>query len=314
MMTCSPRVALVFPGQGAQFVGMGKDIYDSFAEARLIFDGADKALGFNLSKLCFEGPEDELRLTVNVQPAMVTFCSAILEVLRASGACFNTAFVAGHSLGEYTALAAAGVLSSVNAVSLSRERGRLMHQAGVENPGAMAAVLGLSSDVVSQITAEAGVYVANYNCPGQIVISGEKKRIEKATGLAVSRGALKVIPLAVSGAFHTPMMQPAAEGLFSAISSMPFNTPTIPVIANASALPLVSEDEIKEELKQQLTHAVQWQKSVEYMISHGVDTFVEIGPGKVLSGLIKRINKGMKTLNIGDTQSINEILTAGLPQ
>jgi [acyl-carrier-protein] S-malonyltransferase len=291
---------------------MGKDIYDSFAEARSVFDAADKVLGFKLSRLCFEGPEEELRLTVNVQPAMLTLCMAILETLRANGAHFNAAFVAGHSLGEYTALAASGVLSIVDAVSLARERGRLMHQAGVKKPGSMAAVLGLSGDVVSQITAEAGVYVANYNCPGQIVISGEVKRIEKAIGLAVSRGAMKFVPLAVSGAFHTPMMQPAAEGLAKAICSMPFNTPAIPVVANDSALPLVSVDGIKDELEQQLTHAVQWQKSIEYMIAQDVDTFIEIGPGKVLSGLIKRISKGIKTLNIGDAQSINGILTEGL--
>lgn len=313
-MACSPRVALVFPGQGAQYVGMGEDIYNSYAEARSVFDAADKALGFNLSELCFKGPEEVLRLTVNVQPAIVTYCLAILRVLQKNGEPFNAAFVAGHSLGEYTALAAAGVLSTADAISLARERGRLMHQAGVKNPGAMAAVLGLSADVVSQITAEAGVHIANYNCPGQIVISGEARRVEKAIGLAVSRGALKVVPLAVSGAFHTSMMQPAADGLVNAISAMNFNPPAIPLVGNASARPLVSVDEIKNELKEQLTHAVQWQKSVEYMMSQGIEMFVEIGPGKVLSGLIKRIQKGTKTLNIGDAQSINEFLAGGLAQ
>jgi len=227
-VACSPRVALVFTGQGDQFVGMGKDIYDSYAEARSVFDAADKALGFNLSELCFNGPEEDLRLTVNVQPAIVTYCLAILRVLQKNGEPFNATFVAGHSLGEYTALAAAGVLSTEDAISLARERGRLMHQAGIKKPGAMAAVLGLSADVVAQVTAEAGVHIANYNCPGQIVISGEARRVEKAIGLAVSRGALKVVPLAVSGAFHTSMMQPAAEGLEKAISAMTFNTAAIP--------------------------------------------------------------------------------------
>jgi [acyl-carrier-protein] S-malonyltransferase len=312
MAAHSPRAAFVFPGQGSQLVGMGKDVYGGFAEARAVFDAADKALGFSLSKLCFEGPEEELRLTVNVQPALVAFSLALLSVMRSGKHYIAPAFTAGHSLGEYSALSAAGVLSTTEAISLARERGRLMYQAGVRKPGSMAAVIGLADEVVAQLAAEAGVYVANYNCPGQIVISGEARRLEKAKGLATAHGALKVVPLAVSGAFHTPMMQPAAEELSKAISAVPFNPPSVPVIANASAAPMVSIGDVKDELVQQLTHSVQWQKSIEYLISQGVDMFVEIGPGKVLSGLIKRIHKGAKTYNIGDAGSLQDFMERGL--
>jgi [acyl-carrier-protein] S-malonyltransferase len=310
-MTHSPGVAFVFPGQGSQFVGMGKDVYENFAAARVVFDAADNALGFKLSQLCFEGPEEDLRLTVNVQPAIVTFSLALLAVIQAGKNSPKPVFTAGHSLGEYSALAAAGVLSATDAIRLSRQRGALMYQAGIKKPGAMAAVIGLADEVVGQLAAESGVYVANYNCPGQIVISGEAKRIEKAVGLATVHGALKVVPLQVSGAFHTPLMQPAAEGLAQTIAKFTFYTPSSPVIGNVSAMPLISIGGIKDELVQQLTHSVQWQKSIEYLLSQGVETFVEIGPGKVLAGLIKRIKRDARTINIGDAQSLNNFLEKG---
>ncbi|RJO61749.1 MAG: [acyl-carrier-protein] S-malonyltransferase [Dehalococcoidia bacterium] len=311
-MAHSPRVAFVFPGQGSQFVGMGKDVYAGFEQARAVFDAADKALGSQLSQLYFEGPEEELRLTVNVQPAIVTFSLAILAVMRSGNHPLTPSFAAGHSLGEYSALAAAGALSPYDAILLARERGKLMYQAGVKKPGAMAAVIGLADEVVSQLAAEAGVYVANYNCPGQIVISGEVKRLEKAKGLATSHGALKVVPLQVSGAFHTSLMQPAADGLAQVISRVNFNAPFFPVIGNASAKPMVSIGDVKDELVQQLTHSVQWQKSIEYLLSQGVETFVEIGPGKVLSGLIKRIKRDARTINIGDAQSLGDFIEKGI--
>jgi len=311
-MAHSPRVAFVFPGQGSQFVGMGKDVYAGFEKARAVFDAADKALGFQLSQLCFEGPEEELRLTVNVQPAIVTFSLAILAVMQSGNHQMTPSFAAGHSLGEYSALSAAGTLATYDAILLSRERGKLMYQAGVKKPGAMAAVIGLADEVVSQLAAEAGVYVANYNCPGQIVISGEAKRLEKAKGLATSHGALKVVPLQVSGAFHTSLMQPAADGLAQVISRVNFNAPSFPVIGNASAKPLVSIGDVKDELVQQLIHSVQWQKSIEYLLSQGVETFVEIGPGKVLSGLIKRIKRDARTINIGDAQSLRDFIEKGI--
>jgi [acyl-carrier-protein] S-malonyltransferase len=307
-MTHSPGIAFLFPGQGSQFVGMGKDVYDGFEQARAVFAVADKVLGFKLSQLCFEGPEEELRLTVNVQPAIVTFSMALLAVMQSGNHFLVPAFAAGHSLGEYSALCAAGALSTSDVILLARERGKLMYQAGIKKPGAMAAVIGLTDEVVSQLAAEASVHVANYNCPGQIVISGEAKQIEKAMRLATAHGALKVVQLQVSGAFHTSLMQSAADGLAHAISTVAFNAPAIPVIGNASAKPLVSIGDIKDELVQQLTHSVQWQKSIEYIISQGVDLFVEVGPGKVLSGLIKRINKAAKTLSIGDAQSLKDFI------
>ena len=307
-MTHSPGIAFLFPGQGSQFVGMGKDVYDGFEQARAVFALADKVLGGKLSQLCFEGPEEELRLTVNVQPAIVTFSMALLAVMQSGNHFLAPAFAAGHSLGEYSALCAAGTLSKSDVILLARERGKLMYQAGIKKPGAMAAVIGLADEVVSQLAAEAGVYVANYNCPGQIVISGEAKRIEKVIGLATAHGALKVVQLQVSGAFHTSLMQSAADGLAQAISTVAFNAPSIPVIGNASAKPLVSIGDVKDELVQQLCHPVQWQKSIEFLLYQGVETFVEIGPGKVLAGLVKRTKRDARTINIGDAQSLREFM------
>jgi [acyl-carrier-protein] S-malonyltransferase len=233
---------------------------------------------------------------VNVQPAIVTFSLALLAVMREGARYVPPDFTAGHSLGEYSALSAAGALSAPDAILLARKRGQLMYQAGINRPGAMAAVIGLSEEVVGRLSAEAGVQVANYNCPGQIVISGE---------------ALKVVPLQVSGAFHTALMQSAADGLVEALSGVAFNAPEIPVIGNASAMPLVSIGEVKDELVQQICHPVQWQKSIEYLLSRGVETFVEIGPGKVLSGLIKRTKREARTINVGDSASLADFLANG---
>ncbi len=290
---------------------MGKDVYHGFEAARSVFDASDKALGFELSRLCFEGPAEELRLTINVQPAIVTFSLALLAVMRKGTGFVAPDFTAGHSLGEYSAMAAAGALSFPDAILLARKRGQLMYQAGINKPGAMAAILGLSEEAVGQLAAETGIHIANYNCPGQIVISGEAKRMDKARGMATSLGALKVLPLQVSGAFHTNMMQPAVEGLNEALASVVFNAPEVPVIGNASAVPLVSIGEAKDELSQQLCHPVQWQKSIEYLLSQGVETFVEIGPGKVLSGLIKRINRDARIISLGDAQSLKDYIEKG---
>jgi len=304
------KVAYVFPGQGAQWVGMGSDLCGSSDSAREVFEQADDALGFPLSQLCFDGPENELRLTVNVQPAIVAFSLALLSAIK--GAEAGTvmpppAFVAGHSLGEYTALSAAGVLDTATSIRLARERGRLMHQAGLTNPGGMIAVIGLDEASLAEVCAQTDTRIANYNCPGQMVISGAKDNLTKAAALAEARGAYRTIPLQVSGAFHTPLMQPAAEGLAGVINSIPFAEPLVPIIANTTATEITTSEMVKEELLHQLCHGVQWQRSVEYMINNGVTTFIEIGPGKVLGGLIKRIDKNVKTINIGDAQAIKNL-------
>ena len=304
------RTALVFPGQGAQWIGMGSDLYGSSDSAREVFEQADDALGFPLSRLCFDGPEDELRLTVNVQPAIVAFSLALLSAIKTTGdgtIMPPPAFVAGHSLGEYTALATAGVLDAATTIRLARERGRLMHQAGLTNPGGMIAVIGLDEASLTEVCAQTDTRIANYNCPGQLVISGAKDNLAKAAALAEARGAYRTIPLQVSGAFHTPLMQPAVEGLAEVINSIPFAEPLVPIIANTTAEEITTSEMVKEELLSQLCHSVQWQRSVEYMINNGVTTFIEIGPGKVLSGLIKRIDKNVKTINIGDAQAIKNL-------
>jgi [acyl-carrier-protein] S-malonyltransferase len=296
------KTAWVFPGQGSQAVGMCRDLYESVRSARAIFEQADRALGFPLSKLCFEGPEDELRQTVNAQPALVTAAFACLEAARElNGEQFTApSYTAGHSLGEYTALAVSGVFDFTIAVRLARERGRLMHEVGQQHAGGMAAIIGLEESKLAEVCRQSGTVIANINCPGQIVISGATENITKAMELAKAAGAARTIPLQVSGAFHSPLMEPIIASMSAVINATPFNDPTIPVVANMTALPMTTAQAVREELVNQLTNPVQWQRGIEYMIAQGVDTFIEIGPGKVLTGLIRRINKDVTTLNIND--------------
>jgi len=302
------KTAYVFPGQGSQWVGMGRDLGDNFASAKAVFDRADEVLGFPLSRLCFEGPEDELRQTSNAQPAILAVSYACLEAAREVNPDLpSPVFVAGHSLGEYTALAVAGVLDLAIAVYLARERGRLMHEAGLSRPGSMAAVMGFDETLLAEVCRETGTYIVNINCPGQLVISGDRENMAQAMDLAKDKGAPRVIPLLVSGAFHTPLMQPAVDGMAEIVANLSFHEPVIPIIANTTAQPLTTAEAVKEELIQQLCHCVQWQRSIEYMIDEGVSNFIEIGPGKVLTGLIKRINKEVKTVNLGDAQAIRDL-------
>ena len=305
------KVAYVFPGQGSQWVGMGCDLYENFDSAKAVFEQADRTLGFPLSRLCFEGPEDELRQTINVQPALVTVSLACLKAAQdvsGGNGLPPPAFVAGHSLGEYTALAVAEVLDFATTVYLARERGRLMYEAGLKTPGGMVAIIGLDEASLAEVCSETDTRIANINCLGQLVISGAKENLTQAADLAKTKGAHRTIPLPVSGAFHTPLMQSAVDGLSEVVASLSFHKPLIPIIANTTAQPLTTAEQVKTELLRQLCNSVQWQRSIEYMVNDGVSTFIEIGPGKVLSGLIKRINKEAKTVNIGDLQAIRSLV------
>jgi len=281
------KVAYVFPAQGSQQVGMGRDLYDSFASAKAAFEQADEALGFPLSRLCFEGPEAELRQTINAQPALVTVSYACLRATcEVSGSGLPPpAFVAGHSLGEYTALAVAGVLDFATVVYLTRERGRLMYEAGLRQPGGMAAIIGLDQASLAEVCDQTGTWMANVNCPGQLVISGAKENLAQAVDLAKARGAQRAISL-----------------------TLPFGDPLVPIVANTTAQPMTHAEQVKTELLRQFGKGVQWQRSIEYMINEGVSTFIEIGPGGVLSGLIRRINKDVKTISIGDASAIKNLI------
>ena len=303
------KTAWVFPGQGSQSAGMCRDLYDSVKSARDVFEAVDKALGFPISRLCFEGPEEELRQTINAQPALVTAGYACLEAAREISGSKLAApvFLAGHSLGEYTALAVAGVFDFTTAVKLARERGRLMHEAGQKRKGAMSAIIGLDEAKLAEVCQKTDTIMANVNCPGQIVISGAAENITKANEMATAAGASRAIPLHVSGAFHSPLMEPAVEGMIKYLDATTFKVASIPVVGNVTALPLTRPEEVKDELRRQLLSPVQWQRSIEYMINQGVTTFIEIGPGKVLTGLIKRINKEVVTQNIGDLAAVKAL-------
>jgi len=289
---------------------MGRDLYERYPEARVVFDETDELLGFKLSKLCFEGPEEELHDTINTQPAILTMSLATFQALKTQHHVEGIAFAAGHSLGEYTALVASDNISFADAVRLVRERGRLMKKAGQEHPGGMAAVLGLEAEVVGEACRQAGeetgkvVQVANYNSPGQTVVSGEQEALEKAMELARYKGARRVVRLAVSIASHSRLMESAARGLRQAIEDVVFQEAKIPVVANVTAKPLRNPEEVREELVKQLISPVRWVDSVRYMLNHGVTTFVEIGPGDVLSKLIKRIEPGVERTNVGDVAGV----------
>jgi len=297
------NIAYVFPGQGTQRVGMGQSLYERSKAARAIFKLADEALGFHLSRLCFRGPDEELRQTHNAQPAILTVSCAYLAAGLEEGVTPPVpGFVAGHSLGEYTALVAARVLEFPDVIRLVRVRGELMQEASRRAPGGMLAILGLDEVTLEEICEETGTQIANINCSGQIVISGPRKNLAYALDLAKLRGAKRAIPLDVSGAFHSSLMHYAVEGMTQALAQFSLRDPIVPLVANSTAKPLTSASEIIAELINQLCRCVQWQRSVEYMVGAGVSTFVEIGPGQVLTGLIKRIQPGVATVNVGDPE------------
>lgn len=298
------KAAFVFPGQGSQYVGMGQDLVAAYPEARTLFEQADAVLSVPLSQLCFSGPEDVLTDTINAQPALLTHSVATLRVLQAIKRNATPAYAAGHSLGEYSALVAADVMEFTDALKLVRERGRVMKEAGNKSPGAMAAVIGMDDTALEAICRETGAQIANYNSPGQIVISGTKDALERTIVLAKTRGARRTIPLAVSIASHSRLMEPAAREFADAVACTPMRAPKIPVVSNVAALPLNSVAEIKHELVAQLTSSVQWVKSIDYITAQGVTSFVELGPRDVLAGLIRRINKDAHAISVGDAASV----------
>lgn len=304
--------AYLFPGQGSQEVGMGADLAGRYASAREVFSNADRILGFSLSTLCFDGPDDDLTATANAQPAILTASLACLAAAReASGETLPIpGFVAGHSLGEYTALVAAGACDFATGLGLARERGRLMQEAGRQTPGAMAAVIGLDEADLRAVCHDCDVWIANLNCPGQVVISGATDHVRRASALARERGARMAVLLPVSGAFHTPLMQPAAEGIRPAIAAAELHNPAVPVIANTTATPMYSAADIRTELADQLCGCVRWEDTIRYLLDQGVTRFIEFGPGQVLSGMTRRIDPSVSTLSVGDLDSLDEFLEA----
>jgi [acyl-carrier-protein] S-malonyltransferase len=306
-------VVLLFPGQGSQKPGMGKDLCETFPAARDAFDATDATLGFSLSSLCFNGPAEELTLTHNAQPALLAHGAAVWAVTRDCLA-HSVRAAGGHSLGEFTAYHAAGTLSLQDAVRLVRRRGELMYESGVRRPGTMAALLGdLKAPIESicaKATAEAGlVSPANYNSPGQLVISGEESGVERAMVLAKEAGAKRAIRLNVSGAFHSALMETALDGLSQAIASTTFSNPRFPVYANVNAEPVTLADRARQLLLQQLTRPVRWTDEITAMAERLPDAlYVEMGPGSVLSGLVKKIAPSVKTMTCGTVAEVNQLL------
>lgn len=305
-------LAFLFPGQGSQAVGMGAALAARHPAARAVFESADRVLGEPLSRLCWEGPEDELRRTSNAQPALLTHSVAAWRLVDAAG--LRPAYVAGHSLGEYSACVAAGALEFEDALRLVRRRGERMLAAGAERPGTMAAILGLEAaeaEAACRDAAEAGVVVAaNLNAPGQVVISGEPAAVARACETARARGAKRAVMLPVSGAFHSPLMASAAAGLAADLDRAPFRDARCPIVANVSATPVQGAAEIREALKAQLLGAVRWEDSMRWLLAQGVDGSVEIGTGKVLRGLLRSLDKAAPSWNVDDPESLEQTLAA----
>ncbi len=304
--------ALLFPGQGSQYVGMGKGLCEAFPGARAWFDRADDILGFGLSALCFEGPEEELRLTRNTQPALFVKSWAAWSVL---GDRLPGDYAAGHSLGEYTALAVAGALSFEDGLRAVRRRGELMYESGVKRPGAMAAILGLDVPAVEALCKEASaagaVQPANLNAPGQVVISGEAGGVQRACELAPAHGAKKAVPLKVSGAFHSVLMEDAKAGLAEFLQDIAIADARIPVVSNVTARPVTAAAAIRANLIAQMTAPVRWEESMRFLIGEGPIGFVEIGAGTVLKGLLRSIDRSASCTSLGSAESVAEALGAG---
>lgn len=304
------HTAFVFPGQGSQAAGMGKDIAEKYPVARKVFDDIDAALGFSISKLCFEGPDEDLKLTENTQPAILAVSSAIHAVLEEKGATKRD-IVAGHSLGEYSAIVSVGGLTPAEAALIVRQRGRFMQEAVPVGSGGMAALLGPTVDEAKEICDEASqgdvISVANINAPGQIVIAGTKSAIDRAIGVAKSRGK-RALPLPVSAPFHCDLMKPAEEKLHPVLDDAPLKDLWFSVVSNVDASPIGTATAVRNALLRQVASPVRWVESIEKMISMGVRRFVEVGPGKVLTGLIKRIDPSVELINVSDVPSLEAFL------
>lgn len=303
------KTAFLFAGQGAQYAGMGRELFENHSAAREVFDAADRQLGFALSRLCFDGSKEELDKTENTQPAVLTVSVAAYRALESYG--INPDVAAGLSLGEYSALVCSGVLDFAEAVKLVRRRGRYMQEAVPQGEGGMAAVLGLDIEKVEEacrLAADAGVIqVANYNCPGQLVIAGQMEALKLASQKAGELGAKRVIPLDVSGPFHTVLLQPAAARLSSDLENIEFGSLKVPVISNVTA-DYIQDGQVKDLLPRQVMSPVLWEMTIRKMLAEGIDTFIEIGPGSALRGFIKKIDRNVNLLNVEDTASLQSVV------